>query len=447
MASMPTLPSAGMTGASPAVKGKSGGLPVPAMKQARFGYLGHLGGLTLGRGVKPTGAAKNLAAIDGTDFQPAVCALQRCSTPWQYNTPQRMQEAPLALGQEDAASTTELTKLSSSAPLPQNYIRRVRKRAQRDLYQHEGSWKKQVADLKILADSASRAGQMHQAAQAYHKMGVILDNASQFKEAVHMYKQFLALCISSKNQQGETLAYNCLGIDFFKLKNYDESIQYHNKHLELADHTGRLVAHTNLGIVFQAMGLNEHAAIHHQHAIEYANRLGSKDAQCFAVGNLGVAAFQQGDLQTSRICMQYHLNMARRQKGKDKSNFTTLANNSVDNDAHHQLGQVSAADGRLEEASSHFARSVEISRQMKDQASEERSCVMLGVAQGMLNFDQHREALLQPQVQSLTDFVPELGQDPGKAGSELAALSDAGFLRGDAGSAESDLGLEDFSFG
>ena len=37
--------------------------------------------------------------------------------------------------------------------------------------------------MKILADSASRAGQMHQAAQAYHKMGVILDNASQFKEA------------------------------------------------------------------------------------------------------------------------------------------------------------------------------------------------------------------------------------------------------------------------
>ena len=25
------------------------------------------------------------------------------------------------------------------------------------------------------------------------------------------------------------------------------------------------------------MGLSEHAAIHHQHAIEYANRMGSKD--------------------------------------------------------------------------------------------------------------------------------------------------------------------------
>ena len=27
----------------------------------------------------------------------------------------------------------------------------------------------------------------------------------------------------------------------------------------------------------EAMGLSEHAAIHHQHAIEYANRMGSKD--------------------------------------------------------------------------------------------------------------------------------------------------------------------------
>ena len=60
------------------------------------------------------------------------------------------------------------------------------------------------------------------------------------------------------------------------------------------------------------MGLAEHAAIHHQHAIEYANLLGAKDAQCFTDGNLGVASAAQGDLQTSRICLQYHLSAAQR---------------------------------------------------------------------------------------------------------------------------------------
>jgi tetratricopeptide (TPR) repeat protein len=246
----------------------------------------------------------------------------------------------------------------------------------------------------MLADSASRAGNIQQAVQAYHKMGVVLDNAAQFREAMAKYKQFLALCITSKNVQGEALAYNCLGIDSFKVGDHDESIQYHNKHLELADNTGRLIAHTNLGIVFQAMGLSEHAAIHHQHAIEYANRLGAKDAQCFAVGNLGVAAAQQGDLQTSRICLQYHLNMAR-QRPRDSSKFGDHTSKAVDNDAHHKLGHVNASDGRLDEASSHFARAVEVARSSHDQKSEEKSCVMLGVTQGLINFEQHRDGLLQ----------------------------------------------------
>merc|ERR1719191_1450901 len=164
-------------------------------------------------------------------------------------------------------------------------------------------------------------------------MGVVLDNEGKFVEAIEKYKQFLSLCITSKNGQGEALAYNCLGIDAFKTGQYDESVQYHNKHLELADSTGRLIAHTNLGIAFQAMGLAEHAAIHHQHAIEYANRMGARDAQCFAVGNLGIASAAQGDLQTSRICLQYHLSAAQRQhKQTGSSKFAQETLKAVNND-------------------------------------------------------------------------------------------------------------------
>jgi tetratricopeptide (TPR) repeat protein len=227
-------------------------------------------------------------------------------------------------------------------------------------------------------------------------MGVILDNQDMYHEAIQKYKQFLSLCITSKNTQGEALAYNCLGIDFFKVGQYDESIQYHNKHLELADSTGRLIAHTNLGIVFQAMGLSEHAAIHHQHAIEYANRMGAKDAQCFTVGNLAIASAAQGDLQTSRICLQYHLSAAQRQKqslGDSKFALHTLK--TVSNNAYHRLGQVNAMDGCMDEASSHFEKAIEVAKSKGDQGSEEKSSVMLGVAKGLMNFDQQLEALLK----------------------------------------------------
>merc|ERR1719229_818275 len=206
--------------------------------------------------------------------------------------------------------------------------------------------------------------------------------------AIQKYKQFLSLCITSKNTQGEALAYNCLGINTFKLGLYDEAIQYHNKHLELADGTGRLIAHTNLGIVFQAMGLAEHAAIHHQHAIEYANRMGAKDAQCFTVGNLGIASAAQGDLQTSRICLQYHLNAAQKQKHiAGDSKFAQHTFKTVSNQALHRLGQVNTADGRFEEA-------MDIAKGKNDQASEEKSSTMLGIAKGLQSFDDYCASLV-----------------------------------------------------
>ncbi|CAJ1401410.1 unnamed protein product [Effrenium voratum] len=108
------------------------------------------------------------------------------------------------------------------------------------------------------------------------------------------------------------------------------------------------------------MGLSEHAAIHHQHAIEYANRMGSKDAQCFTVGNLGIASAAQGDLQTSRICLQYHLSSAQRQKSAVADNkFAQHSLKEVSKSAYHRLGQVNATDGRFDEAADHFAKAME----------------------------------------------------------------------------------------
>lgn len=387
-----------------------------ATSQARFGYLGHL---SLRDAQANPEALRNITALDATSFLPNVMVMQRASTPWQYNTPARSLEEPVDLENEEEEEQPKEQRASSPAPqkgltgspskknlagsqpLPNNYVRRIRRRAQMALHNESISWKQQIADLKLLADSASRSGNIYQALQAYHKMGVILDNQGMFKEAIQKYKQFLSLCITSKNTQGEALAYNCLGIDTFKTGQYDESIQFHNKHLELADSTGRLIAHTNLGIVFQAMGLSEHAAIHHQHAIEYANRMGAKDAQCFSVGNLAIASAAQGDFQTSRICLQYHLSAAQRQKqALGDSKFAVQTLKSVTNSAHQRLGQVNALDGRMGEATTHFSKAIEVAKSKGDQASEEKSSVMLGVAKGLLDFDKHRQTLLSRAMQS-----------------------------------------------
>lgn len=381
--------------------------------QARFGYLGHL---SLREAQGNPDALRNVSALDGMAFQPHVMTMQRAATPWQYNTPHRHLEAPVNLegasqeGSVDGGPSVgsksqikSMKELSKAEPLPANYVRRIRRRAQQNLHSENTDYRTRVADLKHLADSSSRSGNVYQALQAYHKMGIVFDNEGMFAEAIQKYKQFLALCMTSKNTQGEALAYNCLGIDSFKLGQYDDAIQFHNKHLELADGTGRLIAHTNLGIVFQAMGLAEHAAIHHQHAIEYANRMGAKDAQCFTVGNLGIASAAQGDLQTSRICLQYHLSAAQRQQkqagGDASSKFVQHTLKSVTNNAHHRLGQVNASDGRLDDAVGHFSEAMKVARSKNDQESEEKSSTMLGIAKGMKDFDQYCKSLVSPPTE------------------------------------------------
>merc|ERR1712118_30260 len=61
--------------------------------------------------------------------------------------------------------------------------------------------------------------------------------------------------------------------------------------------------------------------------------------------------------------------------------------------AHGSLQRLTAAqsEGRLDEASSHLARSIELSRQTKNHQEEEKCSVLLGVVQGLMGFDEHKQ--------------------------------------------------------
>lgn len=386
-------------------KASSMPLPLKPTSQARFGYLGYLS-LKEGNAQTGSNSVRNLV-VEGSDFLPTAMVLQREVVPWQFNTPVRIPEEPINFGDNEQTCSSQGEKSKSSPmkqqslqpPLPTNYVRRVRHRVQQSLHNEAASWMQRIADLKLLASSSTRAGNINSSMQAYHNMGIVYDNEGMYEEAMKVYKHFLCLATTSSNSQGEALAYNCLGIDAFKLGLHDEAIQYLHKHLECTDSAGRLMAHTNLGIVFQAMGLYEHAAIHHQHAIEYANRMGAKAAQCFSVGNLGMASAAQGDLQTSRICLEYHLQALHRQKQQlGGSKFMQRTLKDVKNRAHHRLGQVNTAEGCLEEASQHFAKAIEVAKVKGDQVSQDASTVMFGIAEGMKNFDEHCDLLVK------TDF-------------------------------------------
>jgi len=82
--------------------------------------------------------------------------------------------------------------------------------------------------------------------------------------------------------------------------------------------------------------------------------------------------------------------------GDSKFAVQTLKN--VSNSAYHKLGQVNAMDGRMDEATSHFEKAIVLAKSKGDQASEEKSSVMMGVSKGLMNFEQHCQMLVSGNV-------------------------------------------------
>lgn len=151
---------------------------------------------------------------------------------------------------------------------------------------------KRLKDYEILAFACKRAGKSRDEGRSYYSTGVLFDNLGKFKEAIAQYQKFLQVCRAIGDVHGEALAYNCVGVDYMKLGDIDpiyfqDAIQYHMKHKEIADVAGKFLAHINLGIIYNNMGDYEKSSINHQFALRYAIQMSSVAGQSVAIGNLG----------------------------------------------------------------------------------------------------------------------------------------------------------------
>ncbi|CEM02087.1 unnamed protein product [Vitrella brassicaformis CCMP3155] len=387
--------------------------PLALLEDARSGFLGKL----------ETGS-RDFRALDAA-VHPMVNEPQRAQTPWNYNNPFRRSELEKRVEGPRAATKSVSPPKSPDGQTP--YIRRIRKRAQDRFHGGLRSARNQLADLKMLAETAKRGGRLEAAGQAYYKMGVVLDNEGSYDQAINSYTDFLNVATAEGDKQAQALAHNCLGICYYRMGDYDNAITHYNKHLQLADDPGKFIAHSNLGIVFQNMGLAEHAAIHHQHAIEYAHRLQSKTAQAVAVGNLGLSSFTQGDYNTSRVCLQYHL----KSTGAPQQPLVTALmpyrpirtlsppptvappnpKHQTQMAAHTQLGRVLCQEGKLESAADHFHRALELGKEVKDKEAVHEIKSSIGVVLGRVNFDEYRQRLLSQVLDLKEDRRNSHGND------------------------------------
>mmetsp|Transcript_7747 Transcript_7747/g.15106 ORF Transcript_7747/g.15106 Transcript_7747/m.15106 type:complete len:229 (+) Transcript_7747:700-1386(+) len=149
-------------------------------------------------------------------------------------------------------------------------------------------------------------------------MGVLYDNLKEYDRSGMQYMKFLEICGKMNDHGGAALAFNCLGIAFYLMalqeqkgrqENLKKSLIYHKKHRDMGDATGKSIAHTNLGIIFDLLGDLEKGSSNHESALHHAIRAGDRHLQAVAVGHLGLSGCACKDYDTARACMEKYLEL------------------------------------------------------------------------------------------------------------------------------------------
>jgi len=305
---------------------------------------------------------------------PRVKQPLRVEPPQEYNCPARI-DLKMSADDEHLSSLHQIAELSA----------RVAKKAPRhNALSSDKASAERMRDYALLAHSARRAGQPSTAGVQAFKQGVLFDNVADYAQAIKCYKHFLESCLESGDAVGEALACNSIGVDYQIMgdSHARQAVQYHTKHLEVADVPGKYIAHVNLGLCYAALKMPDEAVANHQHALRYAIRMCSLAGESLACGNLGMIASVE-DIPTAKACAERQLQLAR-----------TLNDTRGKGDAYRQLGVLSNLQGAHGEAVHYFQQAMQLAQAEADELVSNSARCSIGVAKGNAGFDEFLQSLV-----------------------------------------------------
>ena len=212
------------------------------------------------------------------------------------------------------------------------------------------------------------------------------------------------MCKAIGDAHGEALSYNCIGVDYMKLgdsdpKYYQDAIEHHNKHKEIADVAGKFLAHINLGIIHNKLGDQEKSSINHQFALRYAIQMSSVAGQSVAIGNLGKVGNQMYSTMNQdklQMFVERYLELANELKYR-----------KGESGAYMQLGELMAQKGDYDSGTKHFYRAMKIAEETDDGDLHEHAKVNFGMANASLKWKDHANSILSNLEQNATPIQNE----------------------------------------
>eukprot|EP00817_Percolomonadidae_sp_ATCC50343_P006892 CAMPEP_0117423758 /NCGR_PEP_ID=MMETSP0758-20121206/4309_1 /TAXON_ID=63605 /ORGANISM="Percolomonas cosmopolitus, Strain AE-1 (ATCC 50343)" /LENGTH=606 /DNA_ID=CAMNT_0005207121 /DNA_START=195 /DNA_END=2011 /DNA_ORIENTATION=- len=238
-----------------------------------------------------------------------------------------------------------------------------------------------IQDFKMMAAACNRSGKSRQEGLAHYNLASLYEGKSQMKKAVAHYRSFLRICQTLKDEVGMSLALNRLGVLFQGFKgreNMKTALEYHIRHWEIADTQSKIVAHINMGLIFQNGQKDpENAGEHFRLAFQYALGIGDKHGESIALQNLGALGKQTGDTVTAQACIERHLLLSE-----------TMNDDRSSSDAYQQLGMLHSENGNPAQALTMLDRARQIAVISNEQSKADQIKCSMGIVKGNAQFDE-----------------------------------------------------------
>jgi tetratricopeptide (TPR) repeat protein/DNA-binding Xre family transcriptional regulator len=126
----------------------------------------------------------------------------------------------------------------------------------------------------------------------FNTLGVAYDSLGKYQQAIDFHKQHLEIAQEIGDRQGEGIALGNLGIAYKNLGEYQRAIDFYKQHLEIAQEIGDRQEEGNalsaLGLAYNSLGQYQQAIDFHKQHLEIAQEIGDRQGEDNALSALGL---------------------------------------------------------------------------------------------------------------------------------------------------------------
>lgn len=263
---------------------------------------------------------------------------------------------------------------------------------------------KSLKDYRMMIEATNRSGKFKAEGYYHYKAGCILEKTNNFKSSSKHFKRFLMISRDLKDLEGECLSLNRLGVLYqnravYRFGNTEKSslalsktlvkekkeylktaLEYHSKHWEKSNKQNQIVAHINMGLIYQQTEEIKDYELSLENficALRLASEIRDIHGKSLSLLNIGILEKKMGRNDESNDCIIKHLELCKE-----------LKDEQAESAALQKLGVIAFFKGNKEKTIELFSKSRELARLYNDQKESNKLKCWLGIIKGSLVFEQ-----------------------------------------------------------